>query len=102
MIACLAIKDSYCYEIGDSCVKIILMMDRASSAEERQITNTALQILKNILITATRSRSEELFYALKMINKSYQEREFMPDSALLSEFYLTVLFAAADHRWSKG
>ena len=26
----------------------------------------------------------------------------MPDPALLEEFYLTVLFAAADHRWSKG
>ena len=102
MIACLAIKDS-CNEIGDICVKIILMMDRASSPEERQITDTALQILKNILITATRARSEETFcYALKMINKSYQEREFIADSALLSEFYLTVLFAAADHRWSKG
>lgn len=102
MIACLAIKDSY-NEIGNSCVRIILMMDRASSLEERQITDTALQRLKNILIIATRSRSEETFcYALKLINKSYREREFMPDPALLEEFYLTVLFAAADHRWSKG
>lgn len=102
MIACLAIKDS-CNEIGNNCVKIILIMDRASSLEESKISDAALQILKNILITATRARNEETFcYALKMINKSYQEREFMPDAALLSDFSLTILFAAADHRWSKG
>jgi hypothetical protein len=41
MIACLAIKDS-CNEIGNSCVKIILMMDRASSLEERKISDAAL------------------------------------------------------------
>ncbi|MGL5207204.1 MAG: hypothetical protein ACRC8T_06805 [Acidaminococcaceae bacterium] len=102
MIACLAIKDSL-NEIGNKCIKIIITMDRASSQEEHQTSDMALQILKNILITATRARSEETFcYALKMINKSYQERDFFPESALLSDFCLTILFAAADHRWGKA
>ncbi|MGE4589134.1 MAG: hypothetical protein AB7E34_06115 [Acidaminococcaceae bacterium] len=102
MIACLAVKDGF-DEIGRNCVKIILMMDRAASPEQSEISETALQILKNILITAARTKNEKTFcYALKLTNKSYQERDFTPDSALLSEFYLAVLFAAADHRWSKG
>ena len=100
MIACLAIKSSY-DEVGENCARIIMKLDKVTLPDKSEISDNALQILKNIMITAARARNEGTFrYILRQIIKGYDERVVIPSEGLLSEFYLTVLFAAADHRWN--
>lgn len=102
LVACLAIKSSF-DGIGEECAKIILIVYRALSSEEKELTNTVLQLLRNIVTTAARARNENTFCnVLKQTTKSFSEKRINPDSELITDFYLAILFAAADHRWSKA
>ncbi|NLY84439.1 MAG: hypothetical protein GX084_07535 [Acholeplasmataceae bacterium] len=102
LLSCLAMKEGY-DEIGCTCTKIILLADQSEGEEGQEVSNAALHAVKNIVVTAARSRSEKVFcLAIVKMTAHYRGKQLLPEALKLSEFFQTSLFAAADRRWEKA
>ncbi|MEG0831510.1 MAG: hypothetical protein RSF75_04100 [Acidaminococcaceae bacterium] len=102
IIACLALKASF-LEAAENCAKIILILNRVVEPAEEELNNTILQMLTDIMTMTARIKSESTYCTiLQQTLKSFEGKVTTPASNLLSEFLLTILFAAADRKWEQG
>lgn len=98
LLGCLAFKDGAA-EVGDVCVKLLLTMPAKTEAA----SETELLAIKQIALAGARGRNEQGFCrTLKRLERYYEGREELPEEEYWRDFFLTVLFASADHRWNKG
>ncbi|HIW22131.1 MAG TPA: hypothetical protein H9887_08965, partial [Candidatus Dorea intestinavium] len=98
LLSCLAVKNAQ-PEVCKICTKVILSTDDGLLADELFAERT-LEHLKNILIAAARARDEATFVeVMSGVVKFYSVKTLIKNEQQLKDFFIAILFAAADHRW---
>lgn len=101
LIGCLAVKNNQT-SICQQCARIMFNVEKIT-LEDEVFAEIFLDQVRNMLIAAARAKDEGSFvYVLKLVIAFYQENQLITNQQKLKDFIAAILFAVADHRWTKS